>query len=276
MNEDILAGRAKGFFPLSIGTSVALEALFNLQTPTHEKKKTDPYKKYDCVCINVATLVRNMCNSVKISDLINVSKESFVNSINNEIVIIQQVFEEYGKGRIICCFYRNRYEKMKKYLKDVQFKKPTTVNQQTLLDLEISIPLLVRCQPENLMEDSDLYITHGRRNNLLLTHVPFDLLFNSLSSVSLLESHTGKIKTPSEFNSKLKNAPDTMPFNKITIQVYGDKGGIIIPMGSKIRTLFTQEANSAGVNASMNEDRFIDKMKKVKEPEIRSIMMRLK
>ena len=39
---------------------------------------------------------------------------------------------------------------------------------------------------------------------------------------SLLESHTGKLKSPIDWNTKLKDKPYNMPFNILTLQVLGD------------------------------------------------------
>ena len=275
MSLDILSNRAKGEFPLSIGTAIALESFFNLKkeyTPHHE---IAPYKKYDCVCINLSTLVRNMIASIKSSELKEVTRKDFITTLENEIEIITQLFNEYGNGRVSVFFYYNYYTRLDRELKGGNFKVKMTDNQVLTQMVERDVPRHINPKLKNL-EVTQLMITHGRRNNLLLSHNPLDLLFNSLTSVALLESHTGKIKLPNEFNTKLKSSPDYIPFNKITIQVYGDKGNTLLPMSSKFRTLFSQEANKLGVNSAMDLKRFVSRMKESKENEVKALIMKLK
>jgi hypothetical protein len=69
-------------------------------------------------------------------------------------------------------------------------------------------------------------ITGHHPASLIVTHFPVDLFgryrFNQLD---LLESHTGKIKPPAQWNTKLsakREETDMLPFNPFTLQVFGD------------------------------------------------------
>ena len=56
----------------------------------------------------------------------------------------------------------------------------------------------------------------------LITHNPFDLLSDyEFGNLYLLESYTGKVKTRVDWSTKLLNKE--MPFNILTLQVFGDK-----------------------------------------------------
>lgn len=276
MSLEILSNRAKGEFPLSIGTSVALEKFFGVSNDNSVYRETPPYKKYDCVCINLSTLVRNMIASIKSVDLKEVSKSDFVTTLRNEIEIIRQLFEQYGENKTIVCFYYNHYHNLNLELKHAKFKPSMTDNQLLVYLLERNVPKEISFNDIPAFENTHLMITHGRRNNILLTHNPLDLLFNSFTSVALLESHTGKVKLPAQFNTKLKSAPENMPFNKITLQIYGDKAGTILPLPSKERSLFSEEASKLGVNSAMDIKRFIARMKESKEPSVKALVSRLK
>lgn len=276
MSLEILSNRNKGNFPLSIGTSIALEHFFGLVKEDNNKDNILPYKKYDCVCINLSTLVRNMIASIKSAELKIVTNNDFVITLKNEITIIKQLFEEQTNNRSIVSFYYNHYQGLNKHLKYASFKIRLTDNQSIIQFLEREVPKQINPQFIEPFEDTLLMITHGRRNNLLLTHNPLDLIFNSLSNVALLESHTGKVKLPTQFNSKLKSAPEHIPFNKITLQIYGDKANQILPMSSKIRNLFSEETKKLGITQFMDSKRFIDRLKLTKLPEIKSLISRLK
>lgn len=276
MNLKILSTRAKGEFPLSIGTSIALESFFGLVKDDEKPKDVPPYKKYDCLSINLSTLVRNMINSVKSNELKELTRNDFAIVLRNEIDIIVQLFEQFAGNRTIVNFYYNHYHGVDKILKGGLFKTKMTDNQMLIQLLERDVPRLISFSGIDAFEETNLMITHGRRNNLLFTHNPLDLIFNSLSSIALLESHTGKVKLPAQFNSKLKSAPDIIPFNKITLQVYGDKAGNILPMPSKVRTLFSEEAKNLGINSAMDLKRFVSRMRESKVSEIKSLVSKLK
>lgn len=60
----------------------------------------------------------------------------------------------------------------------------------------------------------------------MLTHTAIDLLNRyQFTDLKLLESHTGKLKGPSEWNTKITNNEDYMriPFNILSLTVFGDR-----------------------------------------------------
>lgn len=71
-----------------------------------------------------------------------------------------------------------------------------------------------------------------------MTHVPVDLLTGTrFSKLTLLESHTAKLKNKLDWNSKLTNGKDlpNMPFNAMTLQVFGDGGLFFSPMPMAVK-----------------------------------------
>jgi hypothetical protein len=73
---------------------------------------------------------------------------------------------------------------------------------------------------------------------VILTHFASDLLkHHTFRNLKLLESHTGAIKVPAQFNSKLnidKEKRKLVPFNRFTQRVFGD-GTILAPLDLKLR-----------------------------------------
>lgn len=267
--------RTKGDIPISIGTAIALECLFGINRERETPKgQLDPYMYYDHVSINMCTLMRNIISSMKPEDIQNTTERRFRETLVNEMNIIEQACLEHGNGRITCSFYYNSYKHLKKFLKDANLKTKFTTKQLIQHELENRIPLQIN--PREFPYDfTNLEITRGKRKNLLLTHYPVDLLLFKNDVCDLLESHTGRIKKKNEFNSKLKFANDETPFNKYTIQIFGDKSGQIVPMDSKTRAAVLEFFKKSNMSKLIDDKRFIKAMKESGIPEIRSIINKL-
>src|SRR5690606_9561418 len=84
----------------------------------------------------------------------------------------------------------------------------------------------------------DVYIEGKFQDTMLLTHIPVDLLSaDRFSKLVLLESHTGAIKPHLSWYTKLTNGKELfrMPFNRFTLQVFGDNGVHFAPMPMKMK-----------------------------------------
>lgn len=267
--------RSKGDIPVSIGTAIALECLFgiNREKPT-PKGLSDPYVYYDHLSVNMCTLMRNIISSMKPEEIPTTTERRFRETLVNEMNIIEQACLEHGNGRITCSFYYNSYKHLNKFLKDANLKTKFTDKQLLHHTLENRIPLQVN--PKEFPYDfTNLEITRGKRRNLILTHYPVDLLLYKNDVCDLLESHTGRIKKKNEFSSKLKFANDETPFNKYTIQIFGDKSGQILPMDSKTRNIVLEFFNKSSMSKLVDDKRFVKLMKESGIPEVRSIINKL-
>jgi hypothetical protein len=73
----------------------------------------------------------------------------------------------------------------------------------------------------------------GKSEALILTHYPVDLLSASnFYELHLLESNTGKIKPKSKWSQKINKKPEEyrfLPFNRLTLTVFGDGNKLIKP-----------------------------------------------
>ena len=67
---------------------------------------------------------------------------------------------------------------------------------------------------------------------MLLSNYPIDLInFKSALQLALVESHTGVIKKRQHWHTKLLNGRDLphIPFDRMTIQMFGDTGNLFAP-----------------------------------------------
>ena len=102
----------------------------------------------------------------------------------------------------------------------------------------------------------------------LITHYPVDLLARyNFTELHLLESHTGAIKNPSMWNTKLQNGRDipNIPFDRATLQVFGD-GVMYRPMNMKIRKAFIEMAEKHQWSAATTEALVKHSAKSAKDP----------
>jgi hypothetical protein len=223
---DILAKRATGELPMSIGTSLAIEAL---------KEKHD----YDTLWINIRTLWRNLYESIEREDRERLLKppspaqmdahyraicKAMSVTMNEELEHIRRFLGDKISG---VRTYHLGYRDLAKRFPLGLLRVPTTPLQQQHYDL------MERTLDFVLLDDADTFIEQDKGSelrgeatkSLIITHYPVDLLSRTkFNSLRLLESHTGAIKSKSQWATKLTDGRDMkiIPFNAFTIQVFGD------------------------------------------------------
>jgi hypothetical protein len=228
---DILAKRATGELPLSIGTSMAIEAL----------KEPAVYEKYDTLWINIRTLWRNIYDAIEREDRERMIKppspthadahyrqicKAMADTMKEELTQIRSFLD--GKMKGVRVYYLGYKDLAKKYPLAI-LRVPTTPLQQQYADL------MERTLDYVLMEDADTLIEQDKGSelrgeqtrSLIITHCPVDLLSRTkFNQLRLLESHTGAIKSKSQWSTKLTDGKEMkiVPFNYFTIQVFGDGG----------------------------------------------------
>lgn len=276
MNNE-LGSRSKGKYPVSVGTSVALEGFFGVNDDRPLRHgQTPPYLEYQCIMMNVRTLARNYLSSYKAQELPHLTFETLYAGLLEEIILINNIVNDQSSGKVVVSFYNHDYLKLKSFLKKATFRQKYTPKQQMTMDMENKLSDAVRAASVTLKqhvsyEFTSDWIRHGKRRNVILTHYPMDLLMTHLNP-NLLESHTGRIKKPYEFPSKLKRAGEHMPFNKYTLQVMGDSSGYIVSAASGIRNELMKICKDFGIVPITQEKRFIKVVKEHASPELRSLL----
>lgn len=218
MSSLVLAGRELGAYPISVGTSLALEAC-----------KTDPRLHYSHLYVNVWTLFRNLYTALTAVDAESIGRKDWAEALTEEIVLFDRIAKEILSG-ISVSFYAPDYSKTNSLIPKAKLRPHTTAKQQhyKVVSEEV-IGALRMFLPRLAMEQLTVGYTNSaspppiKSKSLVLSHYALDLL-SCPWDARLIESHTGKIKDRSLWSSKLAGSAnyENMPFNKLTLTVFGD------------------------------------------------------
>ena len=226
----LLYNRAIGeTLPVSIGTSLIVDG-----------PKADPSRWNQVVLINLLTLSRNIIQSVPAASQFDLRSDDVTEVVLTEMDILRQSLNAYAPG-VQVEFYLPDYKLI--YI-DFPMAKPRLFNtknkqfvQQMMLDVRVKLKELIeeenKKRDERKQEPLPIRIMHGwkldkdKRKTTILTSFPTDLLSQyQFPALTLLESHTGAVKSRREWNTKLnwhkKEDIVNMPFMKFTLQVFGD------------------------------------------------------
>jgi hypothetical protein len=238
MSIGIRAGfesREVGTLPVSVGTSLAIEAL------------TQPHQPhFDYLWINVRTLYRNLIESVTTQTRDAASPAIVAEVLLDEISHINTAVQNIFQGRITPQLYVSEPQFLVSVLPEAILRSPQTDLQKLNAFLADSALDLIRQQ---LGKDAIMRFTPvlaGTGRTVLLTHFATDLLgHRNFKELMLLESHTGKIKRYAEFNTKLTDGKTltNMPFNGFTLCVFGDGNVVMRQMPPKIRKVVLELAD---------------------------------
>lgn len=243
---DSLSTRTTSAFPISIGTSLALESLFRGSQAPYDPDRQIPEKidhsRYNEMWFNIDTLIRNIIGAMTKDAFMRTSEEEIAYALLNEIEIINAIFETDGKNLCLPRYYEASYKKLQSSLPpQVKLREERTDYQILLRDRVNSIKKYISKFTDSII-DVDSEIKSGPDTKaMILTHIPYDLLsIKNFNTLHLLESHTGVLKTRREWNTKYYQIGDRdlshLPFFKHLLLALGDKNQIS-PGPYKLRSL---------------------------------------
>ena len=225
--------RTMSGFNLSVATGLAMETLFEPTQEVIDPDRNVPEKldlKSDYLfMINCETLYRNLIGSISKDVYDNAQPEHLVYILLEEVRVIESLCSEEGGGYLTPTFYYTNYEKVTGYLHRVVRRRKPTTPIQILSDKKMKLTLeylsILRPDIKNYTNKADY---PSADSCILFSHYPYDLLFyRNFRQMLLLESHTGKIKSRVEWNSKYYPYPSgdmsILPFNRTLLLVFGDK-----------------------------------------------------
>lgn len=223
-SSQILADREVGQIPISIGTSLAIESLIGV-LPEHET--SNPIiNKFDELWINIRTLIRNVIGAVPTEDKFNLEPIDIVMVIQEEIGLILDTVERYSVGRVKTTFYLCNFKSFLRVFKKSIPRYPKTERQKFLDTIEKHVIETFEKEEQSFpFNKYDVNIEAKAGKSLIISHQPVDLLSKyQFRQLNLLESHTGTVKSPSDWTSKLTGGKKLtrIPFNKLTLQLFGD------------------------------------------------------
>lgn len=214
-------------FPVSIPTGLSLETLFTPILPQIDETRTvenlPDLSVYTLYAFNISTLTRNLINSFKYEDIAGVKNKFIYEILEAEIFFLSSFFQE---NNVPITFYINSYSYFINTYKD-KIRKPTTDQQNRIND--ITSYCLSQAKTLTNTHKFSKDIRFGKEHSVLLfTHIPADLLsYGNFTTLDLLESHTGLIKTRKDWNSKYFPIPNKdmsiLPFMEYLLTTFGDR-----------------------------------------------------
>lgn len=253
-----LTDRTTSGYPLSIGTGLAFESLFAPRQPPHDPERKPPQMvdvtKYQEIWINLFSLFRNIAGAVSREVFLSASEHDLKEVLNQEIEVINSLFSNEGQSLCKPIYYFCTYDKLTKTANQaVKFRTDNTDFQKFFrFKLMRCMELIFKETDEHYKLDSSIK-PKVRFNSLIMTHVPYDLLsYKHFGGLTLLESHTGKLKTRREWNTKyfpvIDNDMSNLPFERKLLLIFGDRV-LIQPGEMKLRRKIVDIANSCNWTA---------------------------
>lgn len=268
--------RTLGFFPMSIGTSLAFEGLFRVGDHAELPGKPN-HDLYEAVYINMRTLIRNVIQAYE-SDVLNYIKlEAIVEGVEQDQGQIISTLEEMLPNKKIV-FYFCTHEGLNRAFPNARFKVAETPKQLILEGLENGT-----CEYfyKQMKETTPDYIFDVKLNStlrtLMLTHQPVDLLSApQFADLYLLESHTGKTKSKREWYTKLNIKKEIMciPFTRATLQIFGD-GNMFLAQDLKVRRELINIGNKRKWHGMTTHSRMIEEIKLEYEPHLYDFVVKM-
>lgn len=222
----VLADREVGTqVPISIATALALESAFGISEEMPEHKNKPPILTVNALWLNVRTLIRNIMSAIPSADQNKVFPDPLVDALSSEIQIIQAAVDRYTHSGCKVVIYCQSYRSIEREYPHCFHRALKTDKQQFLRGLEDEVIQKLDAVLQTPLVKSDLKLPGHNDDALIVTHMPVDLLSRyNFTKLRLLESHTGKVKAYTSWNSKLTGGKDLarMPFNHVTLQFFGD------------------------------------------------------
>jgi len=227
--------------PLSIATGIAIDSVLGLLEEA--KDPEPPILKYDIFLVHIRTIYRNLIGSVPTELRNKLTPLALAEVMSTEMRVIETLISEATEGRCEIRFYHCNYSSIMNDFSRSLPKIPTTPGQKASTALEFSTYQALK---EDIVSKPPIDYWNRKfpeigGRGIVLTHYPVDLLNRyRFESLHLLESHTGAIKPPALWNTKLREGwgLEQLPFDRMTLQMFGDNIQFS-PMNKKIRmTLF--------------------------------------
>ena len=238
--------RELGEYGINIGTSVALEEGFS-QLETFPKT----------FWVNIRTLLRNTYGAI--SDNVGISDIALIEAMDEEMEGLEAAIVALSKEQTSVVFYHTSHATIDKQFPKAQLKKLKTPGQLQYRVIERSVCKKLLSQNTNIRQ-FDVAVRGDRSTAMILSHYPIDLLSHTyFDRLSLIESHTGAIKKKDKWNTKLTGGKQLthMPFNSMTLQVYGDGATNFNTMPHRIKVTLNELAKEKRWHALTTKDKML-------------------
>lgn len=280
--------RDVGSFNLSIATALAFDSLLGLNLPTPSEDNI-PIKSADSLWVNIRTLFRNFIGAL--GDLAKdfVTEEQAANALYVEMKTIVAAVEDATASSVNVVFYCCSYKSLSRLFPHALHRELNTNNQKWSYQLEehtvIEFKKLLDGDLDfreydvdiNAIVGVDIDVSVSFEHIYLLSHAPVDLLSRyNFNSIRLIESHTGAIKPHYMWHTKLigLNSVETIPFNRMTLQIFGDNA-YFRPMPVKLRRFLLAASEKNKWTPTTTKDKIIADIEDEHDPVLESFISKL-
>lgn len=275
--DQAINGREKGEnIPCSIGTAQALESLSGIGDFAARKP---PMEKYDQLWVNLRTLFRNCLNALDNQSRQLVNGVSLLPALQEDWMILQGSVRQASHGATSVVLYYCTMERFEQEFPNARYKELKTERQRHEQKIEDeTIRLFLEQVEEDEVKMFNVKITGNHSRSAILTHYPVDLLWRrSFSSLDLVESHTGTIKSRADWHTKLTGGRrlTNMPFNRMTLQVFGDGNVLFASMVPSVKNVIVELANENGWHSLTTPDKVRHSLKKIYDPRVQQFYLDL-
>lgn len=256
-------GREVGSLPVSIGTALAFESVFATNALSH----------YNNVLINLRTMVRNFYQALKTPVALTIDPMDAAAVVTEEL---QTLVSQFKNATPVV--YLSTYSDLETFLPGCKRVVPTGEKRLLLEALEEDTVLAIVQQKVIKVEvfDTCKLRFKVKGSALIFSHVVTDLFIRyEFTELDLLESYTATIKDRSEWYTKLTNGKEmtTMPFNKFTLTIFGDKSVYIAPQGLLVRRALLELAESCKWTTIVSMEKIQSDIKKLPAGEIKDTLV---
>jgi hypothetical protein len=224
----ILAQRVTGAYPLSIASSLAIEALAGTH-PDLPPPPAPPIQDYQAIWVNLRTLFRNLYNAVERDLQQGIHFTSWSEAMFSEMeVFVEAIHSIQSTVRVF--FYVNNYPDIVRRYPHALFRTDNTALQKHYAAMMVSTLEAVMREAKKVMRQPPAFFhgdlrTETPLKSLLMTHYAWDLTSaKQLGDTDLIESHTGRVKPPAQWYTKYYQGKDLpmIPFRRGFLPVFGD------------------------------------------------------
>jgi hypothetical protein len=223
---------------------------------------------YNYFYISVSTLFRNLMGSLKKEDSRRVQPKELFHALTEEMEFISDLVNTESNNRTSVIFYVNNYSDLQSSDFISHLRTEKTDNQKIYKHLhDTTIELLIKNHEEIAIFKSRIKPV-SRAKALILTHIPYDLIcYSDFSKLDLIESHTGKLKHYTDFNTKYYDGKlvAMFPFNELLLKIMGDHE-MIIPFNIKTRKEIIELAKECKWTPVTTENKVKSDLTKLSNP----------
>lgn len=273
-----LTGRELGQIPVSIGTSLAFEGAYGI---LEDHANPNPIiHKVDVMYINLRTLIRNIVGAVDKDTAMMLNSTDISNTLANELQIIEASIKQVTGGKVEVVPYYCEYKSVDRLFRHAQLKEtdPKTKGAIAFLREENTLVEFDEKMGWIYSKKFDIEFEKDDRAGLILTNYAIDLLQRyKFRSLSLVESHTGAVKPPAMWYTKLNNGKEltNIPFDRMTVQLFGDGSNLFSPFPIKIRKHMIEIATKNNWTPLTTKSYILDSITKERDPVLEALIRNL-